>query len=116
MKIEEALRILDPDTSAEALNEIEYYAGFKSVDAINEAINEACIVACEALNKQIPKAVRIEGIAKVKALDIEYNEIHTYKCIRCPECGKWIVVNVSHKYCEYCGQKIDWSEIGGDEE
>ena len=72
-------------------------------------------LAIEALNKQIPKAVRIEGIAKVKALDIEYNEIHTYKCIRCPSCEKWIVVNVSHKYCEYCGQKIDWSEIGDEE-
>ena len=29
MSIEEAIRILDPETSADAIAEIEYYAGFK---------------------------------------------------------------------------------------
>ena len=40
MSIEEAIRILDPETSADAITEIEYYAGFnrdKPIEKVNEA-------------------------------------------------------------------------------
>ena len=50
MSIEEAIRILDPETSADAIKEIEYYAGFNRDKPI-EKVNEACVVACDVMRE-----------------------------------------------------------------
>ena len=52
MTREEAIRILDPETSSEALAEIEYYAGFRGEDAVAKAVDDACILAVAALREQ----------------------------------------------------------------
>lgn len=44
----------------------------------------------------------------VKAFDGE-DRVLTYKCAPCPACGHWLVVNPSHRYCEYCGQAVKFS-------
>ena len=49
MTTEEAIRILDPKTTRDALWEIEYYAGFKGKEAKIAAVEEACRMAVEAL-------------------------------------------------------------------
>lgn len=49
MTIKEAIRILDPETTVEALAEYEYYGGFNGKAAMVEAVNEACKVAVEIL-------------------------------------------------------------------
>lgn len=48
MTIEEAIRILDPETSSEAIAEIKNYTGFNK-DKTIEKINEACEVACSVM-------------------------------------------------------------------
>lgn len=53
MTIKEAIRILDPRTTVAALAEIGYYAGFRSQEAELEAVNEACSVACEVMEKYL---------------------------------------------------------------
>lgn len=45
MTREEAIRILDPETTAEALAEIEYYNGFSGKTAKVQAVSEACEIA-----------------------------------------------------------------------
>ena len=52
MTREEAIRILDPETSAEALAEIEYYAGFRGKEAAIKAVEDSCILAVAALREQ----------------------------------------------------------------
>lgn len=52
MTIEEAIRILDPETTAEALAEIEYYAGFRGKEAEIKAVEDACILAVAAIREQ----------------------------------------------------------------
>lgn len=52
MTREEAIRILDPETSAEALAEIEYYAGFQGKEAAIKAVEDACILAVAAIREQ----------------------------------------------------------------
>ena len=52
MTNEEAIKILDPKTTREALYEIEYYAGFNGKRAAMEAVNEACVMGAEALKRQ----------------------------------------------------------------
>lgn len=53
MTYEEAKRILHPDTTLEALAEIEYYGGFNGPEAQIKAVNAACLVACEAIDKAL---------------------------------------------------------------
>ena len=52
MTIDEAIRILDPKTSAEALAEIEYYNGFTGKTAAVQAVSDACVLAVAALREQ----------------------------------------------------------------
>ena len=52
MTREEAIRILDPETTREALAEIEYYAGFRGKEAAIKAVDDACILAVAALREQ----------------------------------------------------------------
>lgn len=49
MTISEAIRLLDPSTSAAAIAEIEYYGGFKGREKVLEAITEACKLACDIM-------------------------------------------------------------------
>lgn len=89
MTKEEAIELLHPNTTKEAIRKIEENGG----DAI-EAVEEACVIACEALEKQIPKEVET----------IEGDEYH------CPNCGN--VKFYDDEYCVNCGQKLKW---GNDE-
>ena len=52
MTIKEAIMLLNPKTTASALAEIEYYNGFSGKEACIEAIEDACRLAIEALEKQ----------------------------------------------------------------
>ena len=52
MTINQAIRILDPDTSAEALGEIEYYGGLHGHEKMMAACEEACRMAVEILMKK----------------------------------------------------------------
>lgn len=52
MTREEAIRILDPETTGEALAEIEYYGGFSGRAAVVQAVLDACVLAVDALREQ----------------------------------------------------------------
>lgn len=52
MDTEEAIKILDPETTAEALAEIEYYGGFSGGAAKIQAVSDACVLAVAALREQ----------------------------------------------------------------
>ena len=52
MSIEEAIRILDPETSADAITEIKYYVGFNEEKAIKK-VEDACILACDIMRKHL---------------------------------------------------------------
>lgn len=52
MTVEEAIRILDPETTKDAINEIKYYAGFNK-DRVIDKVDEACIIACNIMKKHL---------------------------------------------------------------
>ena len=52
MTREEAIRILDPETTGQALAEIEYYNGFSGKTAAVQAVSDACVLAVAALREQ----------------------------------------------------------------
>ena len=99
MKIEQAIRLLHPDTTSEEIAEIEYKNGFRDEQAAVNKINEACEIACKAMEKQIPKRPKIKKFDKVNGFDL-----------RCPndDCGA--VLQSDSPCCRYCGQALDWSD------
>lgn len=99
MTLQEAHEILHPDTSIKAMCKIGYYAGFREKEAQLEAVEEACLIACEALEKHFPKKVNNYE----KACDI-YGD--------CPSCGESysFASGDEFNYCPECGQRLDWGE------
>ena len=91
MTNEEAMKILHPDTTLTALAEVEYYGGFNGQEAKIKAVEEACLLACEALEKQIPKKPYWE-----------------YGVWHCKSCG--LDVFRDDAFCPICGQAIDWED------
>ena len=53
MTINQAIRILDPETSAEALGEIKYYGGLHGQEKMMAACDEACRVAVRIMRKYL---------------------------------------------------------------
>lgn len=51
MTINQAIRILDPETSAEALGEIKYYGELDGYEKMMAACDEACRVAVGIMRK-----------------------------------------------------------------
>lgn len=97
MTAEEAIEILHPDTTAQTLLRIEYCGGVNGEQAMKEAVDDACLVACEALKKQIPKKPR-----------------ETRCALMCASCGHKITEKGCKKlyrnYCKKCGQRISWED------
>ena len=54
MKIEQAIKILHPDTTLQALAEVEYLVGFNQGakrEAWDEACDNACVTVCDEIEK-----------------------------------------------------------------
>lgn len=101
MTSKEAKRILHPDTTREALAEIWY----EGKEKVQDAVDDACLKACAALDKQIPKKPT-SGVDRTWGTP-------TKEAV-CPACdyalGHWEFIGGGEKitYCEHCGQAIDW--------
>ena len=57
--------------------------------------------------KNEAKKVRVCKPTSVKSFDGN-DKVLTYRCYPCPTCTKWLIDNENHKYCQWCGQKLDW--------
>ena len=107
MTIKEAIMLLNPKTTASALAEIEYYNGFSGKEACIEAIEDACRLAIEALEKQVPKSI-------YEHMETRLNPEVRRDKFRCSVCGFIKEFTDGHtaqyKYCPQCGQAIDWED------
>ncbi|MDD7743633.1 MAG: hypothetical protein PUJ31_05060, partial [Prevotella pectinovora] len=67
--------------------------------------------AIEALEKQIPQEPVVYMITVEKTREGESREIISEA--HCPRCGVNILFprGCGSKYCDECGQKLDWSEV-----
>ena len=109
MTYEEAIKILHPKTTFMALAEVEYYGGFNGQEAKIKAVEDACIVACEALEKQMPKKPKRRTYLELDDDTVSYE---------CPICGEILCAEYStrkydfrYDFCPACGESIDWSDI-----
>lgn len=100
MTYEEAKRILHLDTTREALAEIE----FKGKEKSQEAVDEACLMACEALDKQIPEPPVVLNQKDSKHFFCVVCDMRLVSEINGELCGR------KPRFCPDCGQAIDWSK------
>lgn len=68
---------------------------------------DAFLVAIEALEKQLPKKARENGMQDGLIRKIKY--------YTCPTCGNCLLTEMMNErqntgYCWDCGQRLDWSE------
>lgn len=107
MTAQEAIKLLHPDTTKEAIAEIKYYCGFHGKEAAIKAIEEACLLACEALEKQVPKEPKMwrNPPCYPDWADDDWGW-------ECPNCGNQDIDYPDH-HCK-CGQAIDWTKEEGE--
>lgn len=108
MTAQEAIKLLHPDTTKEAIAEIKYYCGFHGKEAAIKAIEEACLLACDALKKQVPKEPKMwrNPPCYPDWADDDWGW-------ECPKCGNQEIDYIDH-HCE-CGQAIDWTKEEGEQ-
>lgn len=76
MYVNEAIRFLDPETTSEAVGEIEYYGGFNGKQKAIEKINESCDIAVAVMNAYqqiqfyLDKVTETENLSKTDMEDI----------------------------------------------
>lgn len=82
MTLERAIEILHPNTTRDALVEVEYYGGFNGREAMIKACEDACIVSCEVMQEKLE---RDNGCATCNKKD-SFARYHEFPF--CPMCGK----------------------------
>ena len=110
MTIKEAIMLLNPKTTASALAEIEYYNGFKGKEACIEAIEDACRLAIEALEKQMPKRTTYTHL---NTRYTHWGRVRhdQFRCCNCGLTKEFVDGHASqYKFCPQCGLEIDWSD------
>lgn len=66
----------------------------------------ACDFGAKASEKQIP----MKPIDKTKPDDTASLAYENCNIIVCPACGRRLKLKSKGKYCDKCGQKLDWGE------
>jgi len=96
MTIERAIEILHPDTTAGAIAEIEYYAGFGGKQAVLREVDKACLLACDVMEKYLGK--KTSYISQIRwERDIAISQLNDYgvqlgeqadcvRVVRCKNC------------------------------
>lgn len=67
-------------------------------------LDKAVAIAMNALHKQIPK----KPINKTKLDDAASLAYENCNIVVCPTCDRRLKLKSKGKYCDKCGQKLDW--------
>lgn len=105
MDINEAIRILDPETTSEALAEIEYYNGFSGHFAKVEACDEACEIAVAVMRAQ-QAAEKNDPLTLDELRDDDH--VHAAGACYCKECKHW------HENTGFCEENSYFVDAAGD--
>ena len=110
MEIEDAIRILNPETTEEALAEIEYYGGFCGRQAKIKACDEACEIAVDAMKEKRKESMRPRG--KWEKWDETWDMPQAKRLVRCSECKDFYIrrlmsIEGTWNFCPNCGAKME---------
>lgn len=94
MTREESIKILDPETTAEALAEIEYYSGFSGQMAKIQAVNAACEIAVADMREQAERSNGCDRCSLISEKDGWKSPAEMLKN------------NLGAVFCYKCGRKL----------
>lgn len=99
-------------TESEAIKELQQNIDMPFRGSISI---EASELAIQALEKQIPKKPVKSGVTDSKGIFHPLNGIDGVPYDLCPNCDSNLcttgrIARRKMKYCQDCGQKLDWSE------
>ena len=101
MNRDEAIKLLDPKTTKEALAEIEYYCGFSGDAACVAAIEDACMLAVEALKEVKEGYWYVDGETEhCSVCKLPWNYYMT------DDGDDWGYFDPMPKFCPNCGAKM----------
>lgn len=86
MEIEQAMKILHPDTTIQALAEIAYFAGFNQsakIEACDEACDEACVAVCDEIEKLKAENTSLRDLLKLAVEDLKEQSKYFGHCHYC---------------------------------
>ena len=87
MEIEQAMKILHPNTTLQALAEVEYFVVFNQIakrEAWDDACVEACITVCDEIEKLQAENASLRDLLKMA---VEALKRPTYLCEYCLHAG-----------------------------
>lgn len=112
-KVEEAIELINHCIDIREKCKMVTHA---NISAIDEDI-KAYQVAIKALEKQLPKKPEKDGVTDSRGVFHPINGIDGVPYDLCPNCysnlcttGMFGRDKERMKYCEKCGQRLDWSE------
>ncbi len=74
MEIEQAMKILHPNTTLQALAEVEYFVGFNQGakrEAWDEACDNACVTVCDEIEKLQAENASLRDLLKLAVEDLK---------------------------------------------
>ena len=94
-------------TESEAIKEVRFNMSTIGLsDKAAKRVVEARNMAIKALEKQIPR----KPIDKTHPDNVCARIYENCDIIVCPTCGKRLKLKSKGKYCDKCGQAIDWAK------
>lgn len=66
------------------------------------------IALVEAINKQIPKPVKVKYQARKELIAYGVYKTFNQKNHHCPVCDATVFSDFTQSYCDNCGQKLKW--------
>lgn len=116
MEIEQAMKILHPNTTLQALAEVEYFVGFNQGakrEAWDEACDNACVTVCDEIEKLQAENASLRDLLKLAVENAE--EKREKGCEFCSETRPYPNVCSpaenqrfqNSKFCKYCGRKLE---------
>lgn len=91
MEVKQAMKILHPDTTIQALAEVAYLADFRQsakIEACDEACDEACVTVCDEIEKLQAENTELRELLNLAVKDIKECKscINRAKFRNCEEC------------------------------
>lgn len=98
MDINETIKFLDPETTAEAISEVEYYGGFNGREKAIQKINEACEVAVAVMKGYQYICEKLDRITSASAENKSDRDKILKDCILTKEIVSERLSNISELY------------------
>ena len=116
MTLEQAIRILHPDTSLDTLNTVLVACNYSS-ERVLEAENEALLLACEVMQREVERGKGCEWCSSLKKdmCDFKPGDLLARGMVEYTIWGDEAMKQKRPLFCAMCGKPLNDGKVDGDE-